>query len=257
MSDVVARLEMICEAAEERKKRTGSNMLKVTPRFKKQSDGILSPWATGSAVATALNTLVSRIQDASVRTKLQQLCKEVGESLGPQAVDPTLGVYSAARLWLFLQGSELDVNGALTQVLLNSNARQEFGMDARRERIVNEDLGFDTLPRMAEYRQYQPINQFVGRDKCGNVISYVHFGSGCNFDGLKKAFSIEEYLDGKFESYALCSLLVARSTSDSFHHLYLSPSPRRGAVASLPGCAHSYRSPQPCLNYVILRLFGR
>ena len=71
-------------------------------------------------------------------------------------------------------------------------------MDAKRELIVSNDLSFDTLPRLAEYRDFQPVNQFLGRAKDGRLVTYLNFGSQWDVEGLKKAFSVEEYVEGRF-----------------------------------------------------------
>ena len=145
-----------------------------------------------------METFISRLEDQESRAKLEELRKHVTADLGAQATEPLSGVYNAARLLPFLYQSEMDVGDARTQTILNFNARQEFEMDAKRKLIVGNDLSFDSLPRLAEYRKFQPANQFVGRAKDGRPISYVNFGSQCDVEGLKKAFSVEEYVEGRF-----------------------------------------------------------
>ena len=115
--------------------------------------------------------------------------------LGAQATEPLSGVYNPVRLFQFLCIAEMDVRDAANQIVLNFNARLEFKLDAKRERIVREDLSFNTLPRMLEYIRYQPFNPFVGRAKDGRAISYLNFGDKCDFEGLGKAFSVDEYID--------------------------------------------------------------
>ena len=194
MENVVRKLEKIIEDSEAAPQKAHGPIVMVTGT----SADVTSPWSSSSKVASAMQTLVSRIEDVELRTKLVELCKAVEADLGLQATDPASGVYNAARLLRFLYGSEKDVGDARTQTVLNFNARKEFEMDAKRELIVNNDHSFDTLPRLAEYRNFQPANQFVGRAKDGRVISYINFGSQCDLEGLKKAFSVEEYVQGRF-----------------------------------------------------------
>ena len=118
--------------------------------------------------------------------------------LGAQATEPLSGVYNPARLFRFLCIAEMDVRDARNQIVLNFNARVEFELDAKRERIVREDLSFNTLPRMLEYIRYQPFNPFLGRAKDGRAVSYLNFGDKSDFEGLKKAFTVDEYMDGGY-----------------------------------------------------------
>ncbi len=208
MEDIVRSLETIIEDIEDaeavrakrrqasghgRQPKSGPRVL--TDKFK----ALASPWCSrGSRVANALETLVSRIEDANLRTNLEVLCKHVEADLGPQATDPLSGVYNPARLLRFLYQSEMDVDDARAQVVLTFNARKEFAVDAKREHIVSEDFSFGSLPRMKECRKYQPGNHFIGFGKDGRKISYEHLGRECDLDGLKKAFSVEEYVEGGF-----------------------------------------------------------
>ena len=208
MEDIVRSLETIIEDIEDaeavraKRRQASGHDLRLTSGPRVQSDkskALASPWcARGSRIATALETLVSRIEDANLRTNLEVLCKHVEADLGPQATDAVSGVYNPARLLRFLHQSEMDVDDARAQVVLNFNAREEFAMDAKRERIVSEDLSFGSLPRMEICRKYQPGKNFVGLGKGGRTISYEHFGSECDVDGLKEAFSVEEYVEGRF-----------------------------------------------------------
>ena len=60
---------------------------------------------------------------------------------------------------------------------------------------VGSDMGFGTLPRVDEFRKYIPSNPFVGRAKDGQIVDYVCIGSGANFAGFRKAFSVEDVRD--------------------------------------------------------------
>ena len=78
---------------------------------------------------------------------------------------------------------------------MSFNARIEFKMDAMRQRIVREDLSFNTLPRAQEYLRYQPFNNFSGRALDGRVISYISWGAAADITAAKEAFSVQEYVD--------------------------------------------------------------
>ena len=195
MENVVRKLEKIIEDMEAapRKAHGLVNMPKRSSNTKIKS--ITNPWAPGSAVATALDTFGARIEDAESRSKLQELRDEVKEALGAEAVDAAEGVYNAARLYRYLRINKMDVQDAKAMTIVNLNAREEFQMDAKRRLIVEQDLRFDTLPRMQEFIQVQPMNPMVGTSICGDHVGYVCWGSGVNFEGLKKSFTVEEYLD--------------------------------------------------------------
>ena len=154
-----------------------------------------SPWTSGSAVATALETLASRLDDRE-SLALTALSQKVTADLGEGATHRS-GAFNPARLYYFLCITEMDVSDAKTEIVQNSNARTEFKVDAMMKRIVREDLCFHTLPRMAEYLKFQPFNLNVSRSKNGSNVSYINYGKKCDFEGLKKAFSIEEYINGE------------------------------------------------------------
>ena len=212
MQDVVRRLEKIIEEAETepvvRDKKIGPVLVTTD-----KSNTLSSPWHTSPKVSTAMETFISRIEDQASKEKLEELTKHVTADLGTELTEPHSGVYNSVRLFQFLCITEMDVQDAVIHVVLNFNARVEFKVDAKRERIVREDLSFNTLPRMLEYLRYQPINQFVGRAKDGRTISYLNFGDKCDFEGLRQAFTIDEYIDceckeGRFE--------VGRNTEPDF-----------------------------------------
>ena len=220
MQDVVRRLEKIIEEAEtepigprrrmsgptvqERRRtsgptvqerRTGSGAVLETG----ESNSLSSPWRASPKVSTAMETFISRIEDQEPRAKLEELCKHATADLGAEATEPLSGVYNPARLFYFLCSAEMDVEDARTQIVLNFNARMEFNIDAKRELIVKEDLSLNTLPRMLEYVGYQPYNPCVGRAKDGQTITYQNFGNKCDFEGLRKAFTIDEYIDCRYK----------------------------------------------------------
>ena len=193
IEDVVRRLERIIEDRE------------AAPATEQGGDPLVmagnspadlpSPWHTSPRIATIMESFTSRIEDLKLRTKLNELCKLVEADLGVQTTSPLNGVYNVSNLLRFLYQSEMDVGDARAQIVLNSNARLEFKMDAKRKHIVSDDLSFDKLPRLGELQQYQPTNKMVGRAKDGRVISYTKFGA--NMHNLKEAFTIEEYVDGQ------------------------------------------------------------
>ena len=53
-------------------------------------------------------------------------------------------------------------------------------------------MGFGTLPRAVEFREYIPSNPFVGRAKDGQIVDYVCIGSDAKFAEFRKAFSVED-----------------------------------------------------------------
>ncbi len=193
MGDVVRRLESIIEEANAAPVKLSA---KVGPRVlgdKKQATDLPSPWRAAPNVSTAMDTFISRIEDPTARGKVEELRKEVEAVLGPHAVNSSHGVYNVARLYRFLRISKMDVQDAKVMTVLNSNARLEFKVDEKRRRIIEEDLSYDTLPRFRELLVQQPLNNFVGRGKDGQVVTYAHYGNEFDVDGLRSAFSIDEY----------------------------------------------------------------
>ena len=53
-------------------------------------------------------------------------------------------------------------------------------------------MGFGTLPRAVEFREYIPSNPFVERAKDGHIVDYVCIGSDAKFAEFRKAFSVED-----------------------------------------------------------------
>ena len=196
MCDVVRRLEKICEAVHEKKQRkTSSKDLRRILDDKQIYGTATNPWTSGTAVATALETFCSRLKDPETQSKLKELSHETAKLLGAQAVDPGVGVYNMVRLHRFLKSNKMDVEDSKTAVVLNSNARGEFKLDAKRKLIVDQDLSFNALPRFAEFVRYQPMNPLLGETKDGRTFGYMSWGSRTNFDGLVKAFSVQDYVD--------------------------------------------------------------
>ena len=200
MEDVVRRLECIVEDTESAPAMKGVKMGASSihgPRvLSAKASGLTRPWQTSSKVTNAMETFVSRIEDAELRKKLIELGTQVGADLGPEATSPRTGVYNGARLLRFLYRCEMDVSDARTEIVLNSNARLEFKMDTKRERIVSGNLSLKTIPRMGELFKYQPCNHFLGRGKDGRVVGYMICGSRCDFAGVQKAFSVDDYVEG-------------------------------------------------------------
>ena len=194
MQDVVRRLEKIIEEAETKPavsdKKSGPVLVTTD-----KPNALSSPWHASPNVSTAIETFISRIEDHESRAGLEELRKRVTADLGAQATESLSGVYNPVRLFYFLCIAEMDVRDARNQIVLNANARVEFNLDAKREHIVQENLSFNALPRMLEYLRYQPFNLFIGRAKGGGGISYLNYGDKCDFEGLKNAFSIDEYID--------------------------------------------------------------
>ena len=82
-------------------------------------------------------------------------------------------------------------------------------MDAKRKRIVDEALGFETIPRFTELKKYQPINNRIpGQGKEGQACSYACFGAAVDFDGWAKAFTVEEYTEVVLWSTELSRLIM-------------------------------------------------
>ena len=236
MEEVVRRLEMIIEEAETAPAKAGD---KIGPRVlsKKREIELLSPWKSSSKVATAFETFTSRIEDPELRTKIGELCKLVEGDLGSKATNPLTGVYNAPRLLRFLYSTEMNVGDARTQIVLNSNARLEYKMDAKREHIVTGDLSYDRLPRWAELQKYQPTNQLIGRGRDGSAISYINFGS--NLAAMKEAFTVEEYIDSMsccYREARTSTALLMKSLAFPFSQLSImvqcSCHVRSGALAS-------------------------
>ena len=212
MEDVVRRLEGIIEDADVVLANVSA---KVSPRALKNNKApdLPSPWRAAPNVSTAMDTFASRIEDPTERGKLEELRKEVEAVLGPRAVNNSSGVYNAARLYRFLRISKMDVNDAKVMTVLNSNARIEFSADEKRRRIIEEDLSYDTLPRFRELLAYHPLNNFVGRGKDGSVVGYYCFGAEFDIDGLKSAFTIEDYVELVGTSKELSRLLFDALTA--------------------------------------------
>ena len=201
MVDVVKRLENIIKDAntinEEHRKKAGPVVMADKPMVDS------NPWRTSARVGKAMKTFTSRIENVDLKTKLNELHKHVETDLGPQATDPLSGVYNPARLLRFLHLNDMNVADARTSIVLNSNARHEFKMDAKRALIVSEDLNFEGLPRWGEYQKCQFCNPWIGRTKTGQVVNYMNWGARFNSDALKKTFSVGEYVDGRSYTQSL------------------------------------------------------
>ena len=156
------RLEKIIQETEaESTQRMDSRLLgpQKTPSFEAKG-GTANPWTKGSPTFKALQTFPSRIKDVEVRTKLEKLMQDVEGLLGSEAVDVLSGVYNPARLYRYLCANDMDVRDARSMVVMNSNARVEFKMDARRKRIVEQNLSFPEIPRASELSLLQCQSRF-------------------------------------------------------------------------------------------------
>ena len=157
MHDVVEMLEDMCEESEARTK-ADKESLNLPDVLDKGKEAVLNPWMEGSPVAKALDNFFMNVQDDDTRAKLEELKREVMKLLGAHRVETAYGVYNAARLLHFLNVCEMDVRDATTEIVLNSNSRSEAEMDKKRNRIISEDLSFDTCPRALELKSYLPMN---------------------------------------------------------------------------------------------------
>ena len=137
MGDVVKRLEKIIEDAEAVP--TKADMAKIGPRvLGDKGKRTLSPWSQGSAVHSAIETFISRLEDPIARSKLEELRKATREVLGVHAVDSLSGVFNPVKLYRILRNSEMDVRDASATVVVNANTRAEFKMDEKRRTIVSK-----------------------------------------------------------------------------------------------------------------------
>ena len=195
MEDVVSRLEEILEKAEAAALGSAPSYKGISPRVVYKSEGVANPWAPGSKVYTCFETFASRLEDPEQKSKLDELHHGVEKSLGATAVAPATGVFNAAKLYRFLCTNEYDVADAMSMVILNANSRLEYKMDAKRERIVREDLSFSTLPRIPELLRYQPFNPFLCKAKGGDIVDYYCLGGAADFSALKGSFSVDEYCE--------------------------------------------------------------
>ena len=237
ISEVAAELKKMCEALERRSKRGGADKPASVPLdislAKKEVRGgsvAANPWKEDSATTAALRDFVSKLTNAEERKKLEEFQVKAEALLGAAALDPLTGIFNAARLLRFLKSAEMDLNDAMGLLAMSTRERTKHGVDAKRKRIVVEDLSFNTIPRAEEamlctlcdcwgagemeHAQWlhwlsahmknhhfcsadQPENMFVGRAKDRRVITYFCVGSTEDLARLKKAFSVEEYVELK------------------------------------------------------------
>ena len=103
MHDVARRLQEMVEGLDEEvqtKRLTKHGSRHALLPLNSSSTGrgaALSPWRAGGQVATALESLASRLEDRDHGAKLNDLREKVKEALGAKAVDPIFGCYNAAR----------------------------------------------------------------------------------------------------------------------------------------------------------------
>ena len=157
MESVASRLEDILEESKASSTSVActGNLPTVTSAELGQSiqtsPSIFNPWREGFKVEQSMRSFASRVRDVEHRQPLQELCKQVETLLGPKATNASTGVYNAVRLYRFLLINELDVQDARTMVVMNAKARQEYKMDEKRARIVNENLGLEDFPYAREF----------------------------------------------------------------------------------------------------------
>ena len=133
IEDVVSRLEEICERVAAKPKKRVSQFIMSKPMSKhKVKEESENSWSAGSALGTALETFSSRIEPTEDRQKMDQLQKEIKEVLGRKAVDPSSGVFNAARLYRFLRTNKMDVFDTIAAIVDNFNARHDYKMDEKR-----------------------------------------------------------------------------------------------------------------------------
>ena len=107
----MSRLEEILEDMQRtpRKLRPKAMIAPVRTSFTEETNA-LNPWRSSSAVATALGSFVSRVEDVEIRQKLEELCKETQTLLGVQAVGVASGVFNAVTLYRILLVNETEVS---------------------------------------------------------------------------------------------------------------------------------------------------
>lgn len=196
MEKVVRKLVEIVEESEmQPSKKSPSVTTKSRLSVSRGPSKSFNPWTMSPTLPTALDTFASRLENQEDRQRLVELRAELRESLSQGALDAISGVYNDTTLYRFLRINEMDVRDSKSMVITNFHAREESKMDAKRELIVRKNLGYGTLPRAEEWREYQPFNPFLGRAKDGRLVDYYCFGSGADFDGAAKSFSVEEYVE--------------------------------------------------------------
>ena len=84
-------------------------------------------------------------------------------------------------------------------------------MNEKRGNIVRKNLSYDTIPRATEWRKFQPGNLLLGRANDGRYVDYQCFGGAADFDGIKAAFTIEEFVNLVLHTSELFYLLLDAS----------------------------------------------
>ena len=132
------RLKQLLEGDADRpRSNVGSLKLQVSSG---KAKAVRSAWPS-----TLFDTFASRLESEDERIKLSALKTEVEDMLGSSAVSATEGVWNAARLLRFLKISGLSVHDAQAQIAISADTRAECDMDAKRERILVENMSFDTI----------------------------------------------------------------------------------------------------------------
>ena len=118
---------------------------------------------------------------------------------------------------------------------------------------VASDMGFGTLPRVDEFREYIPSNPFVGRAKDGQIVDYVCIGSGANFAEFQKAFSVEDVRDlllyhVELRHLYLDAISVVEGRNISRISFYDCKGARLGSLLQTMDCEYCILS---CFNFVL------
>ena len=109
-------------------------------------------------------------------------------------------------------------------------------MDAKRKRIVGEDLSLTSIPRAAEFRTYVPSNPFVGRAKDGRFVDYYCLGAAVDVEDLRKVFSVKDCAEFLLYTIELSHILL-------------------DAASAVEGRAISYITFYDCSNFSFHTLF--
>ena len=191
MEKVVHKLE---EIAKRMQLANGAVMPTLNASFKGKGErAVANPWT--DELISAIESFPSHIEDLTDRGKLEQVCQEVDNMLGPETVDACTGYFNAVRLFRILRTNKMDVDETKAMVAIIANGRVEHKINSVRRHIVNKDLTFDTLPGAREFATIQPCSEDIGKTNDGRHIMYRCFGTACDFDKWKRKFSIKRYLE--------------------------------------------------------------
>lgn len=146
MGDIVKRLEKMLENLSVLPNRAESDkylpILSLSFNSFNKSLLTINPWHDRSPVATALETFASRLKFFEARVMLRELRTAATELLGAEAVSVMSGVYNDVKLFRILCASDMDVQDATSMLLVNANARKEFGILEKRREIVSKGVSY-------------------------------------------------------------------------------------------------------------------